>query len=162
MSNISRRSVLAGGAASAAAIVSGGSAGAQSAGAITLYNGQHRQTTEALVDAFTKSTGIKVTVRQGESAQLANQIIEEGARSPADVLYSEQSPPLVALDEKGLLLPADAATLSQIPAAYSSPNKTWMGATMRVRVLVYNNAMIKEADLPHTIMDMATAAWKET
>ncbi len=161
MSQISRRSVLAGGAATAAAIGFAGTARAQSAGTITLYNGQHRQTTEALVDAFTKSTGIKVTIRQGESSQLANQIIEEGARSPCDVFYSEQSPPLVALDEKGLLLPADASTISQIPAAYASPNKTWMGATMRVRVMVYNKAMVKEADLPHSIMDVPTAAWKD-
>lgn len=157
---ITRRNFVAGGVAAGALAASGLSVRAQ-AGSLTLYNGQHRVTTEALVNAFTKATGINVTMRQGESSQLANQIIEEGARSPADVFYSEQSPPLVALDEKGLLLPADASTVSQIPAQYASPNKTWVGATMRVRVAVFNKAMVKPADLPASIVDMATPAWKD-
>ncbi len=161
MTLIARRSLVAGGAASIAALAFGSASRAQTGGTITVYNGQHRQTTEALVNEFTKSTGIKVTLRQGESSQLANQIIEEGARSPADVFYSEQSPPLVALDEKGLLLPADDATAAQIPAAYASPNKTWIGATMRVRVLVYNKAMIKPGELPPSILDVVTPAWKD-
>ena len=50
---------------------------------LTLYNGQHAQTTKAVVAGFLESTGIAVTVRNGSSAQLASQIAEEGAHSPA-------------------------------------------------------------------------------
>jgi iron(III) transport system substrate-binding protein len=158
---ISRRGALAAAAASIALIQIAMPARAQSGGSLTLYSGQHRQTTQSLVEAFQKATGAKVTVRQGGSSQLANQIIEEGARSPADIFYSEQSPPLVALEEKGLLAKVDADTLKQIPPQYSSAKGMWVGTSMRARVLAYNKAMIKESDLPKSIMDVATPAWKD-
>ena len=75
---------------------------------ITLYNGQHEQTTNALVAAFTKQTGVKVKVRSDDEDVLAQQIQQEGSHSPADVFYTENSPPLARLDEAGLLSPVDA------------------------------------------------------
>ena len=79
---------------------SGGSAAGQT---ITLYNGQHEQTTDALVAAFEKKTGITVKVRSDDEDVLANQIITEGSGSPADVIYTENSPALETLQEKGRL-----------------------------------------------------------
>jgi iron(III) transport system substrate-binding protein len=131
---------------------------AQAATGLTLYNGQHRATTEALVAAFTQSTGIVVTMRNAESPELAAQIAEEGARSPADVFFSEQSPPIASLQEKGLLGQTDPATLKLIPAKYNSNDGTWIGASVRTRVITYNKKMISPADMPKSIMDFGTAA----
>jgi len=128
--------------------------------ALVLYNGQHRTTTEALVAAFTKATNIPVTIRNGESPALAGQLIEEGARSPADVFYSEQSPPVAALDERGLLSPLAAETVAQVPAAYVSPARGWIGGSVRTRVVAYNKGMIKPEQLPRSVLDFATPAWK--
>ena len=52
-------------------------AASDSAG-ITVYNAQHESLTQEWVDAFTKETGIKVTVRNGSDTELSNQIIQEG------------------------------------------------------------------------------------
>ena len=60
------------------------SSNGSSAQSITLYSGQHPQTTDALVAAFEKKTGIKVQVRSDDEDVFANQIEEEGAKSPAD------------------------------------------------------------------------------
>ncbi|WP_342361690.1 extracellular solute-binding protein [Terrarubrum flagellatum] len=128
---------------------------------LTIYNGQHRQMTDAIVAAFTNATGIKVVIRQGESSQLANQLIEEGANSPADLFYSEQAPPIAAIDEKGLLAPASAEALSAIPANLASVNKTWLAIAQRCRVVAYNKAMVKDAELPKSILECATPAWKD-
>ena len=113
---IHRRNLLRGTAAlGGAALLAGAAPGrARAADTITLYNGQHRATTEALVAAFTKATGIQVTVRNAESPELASQIVEEGARSPADLFFSEQSPPIASLQEKGLLGKVDEATLKTV------------------------------------------------
>ncbi|HWK45629.1 MAG TPA: extracellular solute-binding protein [Stellaceae bacterium] len=127
---------------------------------MTLYNGQHRATTEALVAAFSKATGIEVTVRNAESPELSAQIAEEGANSPADLFFSEQSPPIAALQEKGLLGKVDEATLKTIPAKFSAKDGSWIGATVRTRVITYNTKMISPADLPKSIMDFATPALK--
>ena len=59
---------------------------------ITLYSGQHVQTTDALVAAFERATGITVNVRPGDEDDLANQIVVEGSHSPADVIFTENSP----------------------------------------------------------------------
>src|SRR5579863_2157305 len=76
------------------AACSGSGAGGQT---ITLYNGQHEQTTDALVEAFQKLTGITVKVRSNGENVLASQIVQEGRRSPADVFYAENSPALMVL-----------------------------------------------------------------
>lgn len=126
---------------------------------LALYNGQHRPPVEALVEAFTAATGIAVVTRNGNSAQLASQLIEEGARSPADIFWSEESPSLAAIDEKGLLAPLDAETLKQIPPTYAARNGTWIGAGARCRVVVYNKAMVQPATLPKSVLDFAGPDW---
>lgn len=128
-------------------------------GVLTLYNGQHEQTTRALVSAFTKETGIAVQARSGSGTQLANQIMEEGAASPADLIYTEESPPIAALAKKGLLATLDQATLSQIPAAYRAKDGTWIGASIRARVVAYNTAMLKASDMPTSVLDFASETW---
>src|SRR5580698_10161978 len=61
------------------------SGSAPSGKALTLYSGQHEQTTEALVAAFEKQTGITVNVRNDDEDTLANLIAVQGSHSPADV-----------------------------------------------------------------------------
>ena len=161
MFNMTRRALLRAGVAAGAGVAMSRIPAQAAEESLLIYNGQHRKLTDAVVAAFTKATGIKVTVRQGSSSQLSNQITEEGANSPADIFFSEQSPPIVALDEQGLLAPTAAETLKQIPAAYVSPNKTWIAASMRVRVQVYNKGMLKESDLPESILGVSDAAWKD-
>jgi len=152
----SRRNLLRGAAGLVAC--AGQIRGAKAAETLTIYNGQHRATTEALVAAFTRATGYAVTMRNAESPELASQIAEEGARSPADVFFSEQSPPIASLAERGLLAPVDSAALKSIPAAFSARDGSWIGASVRTRVITYNKTMIKEADLPKSIMDFGTSA----
>lgn len=160
MAKINRRTLLQSGVALAGASMFGGivrRSQAATAG-LTLYNGQHRATTEALVAAFTKATGIDVTLRNAESPELAAQIAEEGDRSPADLFFSEQSPPIASLQEKGLLGQIDQATLKLIPAKFSAKDGTWLGATVRTRVVTYNKKMISPADMPKSIMEFGTTA----
>jgi iron(III) transport system substrate-binding protein len=158
---INRRSLLGAGAAfGGAALLPRRGLGAQG-DTLTLYNGQHRNTTEALVRAFTEATGVRVTMRNAESPELASQIVEEGGHSPADLFFSEQSPPIASVGNKGLLAPIDQATLQQIPAAYAATDGTWIGATMRTRVIGYNKKMIAKTDLPSSILDVATPRYKD-
>jgi iron(III) transport system substrate-binding protein len=127
---------------------------------ITLYNGQHEETTTALVAAFEKLTGAKVKVRNDDEDVLAQQIEQEGAKSKADVFYTENTPPLVALGEKGLLSPIDASSLAKVPAADSASDHNWIGVSARVSELVYNTNDLKPADLPTSILDLADPKWK--
>ncbi len=127
---------------------------------ITLYNGQHAQTTDALVAAFEKESGVYVAVRSDSEDVLANQIITEGPSSPADVIYTENSPALETLQAKGLLAPVPATTLAAVPSQYNSPKGDWVGVSARVSVLVYNTTQLTPSQLPRSVMDLALPRWK--
>ncbi|QIH05892.1 MULTISPECIES: iron ABC transporter substrate-binding protein [unclassified Pseudomonas] len=127
---------------------------------LTLYNGQHKEVGEAIAKAFEAKTGIHVNVRKGSSNQLASQVVEEGDRSPADVIYSEESPPLNKLGEQGLLAQTDSATLAVLPKEYVASNGTWIGITARVRVVAFNPKLIAEKDLPTSVLEFSQPQWQ--
>ena len=128
---------------------------------LTLYSGQHEQTVEALIADFEKGTGIKVRVHSGEGPEVANQLVEEGADSPADVYFTENSPELMVLEEKGLLADIPASVLASVPARYNSPTGKWLAVLARTNVLAWNPALVKEGDLPKSLLDLADPAWKD-
>ncbi len=146
---------LAGCGSSAASDPAGGQA--QS---ITLYSGQHEQTTDGLVTAFEKQTGITVNVRNDDEDTLANLIAVQGSHTPADVFYTENSPALEFLQEKGLLAPVDASTLSHTPSQYNSPQGDWVGVSARVSVIVYNPSLIPASQLPTSVMQLASPKYQ--
>lgn len=163
MYRTSRRALLRAGAALGSAVLLGKPAllRAASVEELTLYNGQHRQTTDAVVAAFTKKTGIDVLVRNGSSPQIANQLIEEGTLSPADVFYSEGSPPVAALAKRGMLSPIAPDTLGQVPKDYVSPEGLWLGVSARARVVAFNRGLVKQEDLPSSLLGFADPKWKD-
>jgi len=144
----------------AAVIVSGCGASANGKEEITLYNGQHEQTTAALVAAFEKRTGIEVQVRTGDEATLGDQIIQEGGSSPADVFYTENTPVLEALRERGLLAPVAPSALAAVPRRDDSAVGEWVGVSARVSALVYNTSLVKPSELPASILELAAPKWK--
>ncbi|MEZ0051861.1 iron(III) transport system substrate-binding protein [Mycobacterium sp. MAA66] len=131
------------------------------AGELTLYSAQHAQTTKALVDGFTKQTGIKVNVVSGDEATTVAKIEQEGDKSPADLVYTENSPWLAQLDQKGLLVKVDDAALSAVPKADSAATGNWVGVSGRVSGITYNPDKVPADQLPHSILDLAGPQWKD-
>ena len=136
----------------------GGTAGEKAT--LTLYNAQHEDLMALMVADFTKRTGIKVNMRNGEDFELGNQLVQEGAVSPADVFVTENSPAMTLVDSKGLFSPVEDATLAQVPAQFAPTDKGWVGFAARSTVFAYNPAQLKAADLPASIMDLAQPQWK--
>jgi iron(III) transport system substrate-binding protein len=149
--------LLAAGLIAACGSASGGTSGA---GSITLYSGQHEQTTQSLVDAFEQQTGIHVNVRYNDEDSFADEIVTEGAHPVADVFYTENSPALEYLQEKGLLAQVDTATLGKTPAQYNSPQSDWVGVSARVSVLIYNPSLISASQLPTSVLQLANQKYK--
>src|SRR5262249_29843875 len=121
---------------------------------LTLYNAQHEDLVTAMVAGFTQQTGINVNVRSGKDFELANQIVQEGASSPADVFITENSPAMQVVQDKGLFAPVDKMTLAQVPARFSPSTADWVGVAARATVLVYNASMLRPEALPASIMDL--------
>jgi iron(III) transport system substrate-binding protein len=146
--------------AGALAACGSGSGGGGSAGSITLYSGQHEQTTQSLVEAFEQQTGIQVNVRYNDEDSFADEIIAEEAHPIADVFYTENSPVLEYLQNQGLLAPVDASTLAKTASKYNSPQGDWVGVSARVSVLIYNPSLISESQLPTSVLQLANPKYK--
>lgn len=127
---------------------------------ITLYNGQHIQLVDSLVNAFEKQSGIHVQVRSNDGIVLADQILEEGKGSLADVYLTENSPELMILSEHHLLARLPATVTEQVPGQYDSPSGDWVAVALRVSALAYNPSRVSAAKLPPSILDLAGPAWK--
>ncbi|MGO9728226.1 MAG: extracellular solute-binding protein [Streptosporangiaceae bacterium] len=138
----------------------GTGASASGQGPITVYSGQHEQTTQSLIDAFEKQTGIQVNVRYDDEDTFTDEIMSEEAHPRADIFYTENSPPLEYLQEKGLLAHVDAATLAKTPSQYNSAQGDWLGISARVSVLIYNPSLIGASKLPETVLQLASPAYQ--
>ncbi|NCE87928.1 iron ABC transporter substrate-binding protein [Pseudomonas sp. Q1] len=145
----------------ATALVSAGHvyAASESVG-LVVYNAQHESLTKAWVEGFTQETGIPVTIRNGDDTEMGNQIVQEGTASPADVFLTENSPAMVLVDNAGLFAPLEPATLEQVDPAYRPAHGKWLGIAARSTVFVYNPSKLKDADLPKSLMDLASPSWK--
>jgi len=130
------------------------------ANTIVLYNGQHPQLTSELVQAFTRQTHIHVSVRTGDGIVLADQLLQEGSSSPADVYLTENSPELMNLEAHGLLARLPDGILAQIPARERSPAGDWVGVALRVSSLAYDPARVPASQLPSSVLALAQPQWK--
>jgi iron(III) transport system substrate-binding protein len=126
-----------------------------SEGSITLYSGQHEETTDSLIAGFEKLTGITVNVRFDDEDTFADEIVTEGKKSPADVFFTENSPVLEYLQDKHLLASLPASVLSRTPSRFDSPQGDWVGVSARVSVLIYNPKLIAKSKLPTSILQLA-------
>jgi len=126
---------------------------------ITVYSGQHQQTTVALTKDFQRRTGIAVNLRSNDEAALANQLLREGSSSPADVFYAENPPALTVLAKRAMFAQVAPATLARVPARFDSPRGDWVGVSARSAVLVYNTGRLTPAQLPASLRDLAGPVW---
>jgi iron(III) transport system substrate-binding protein len=127
---------------------------------IVVYNAQHESLTQAWADGFTAETGIGVTLRKGSDTEMANQLVQEGANSAADVFVTENSPAMVVVDNAGLFAPLDADTLALVPENWRPANGHWTGVAARTTVFAYNKKTLTEDQLPKSMLDLANADWK--
>ncbi|MFJ4164590.1 iron ABC transporter substrate-binding protein [Microbacterium sp. NPDC089698] len=127
---------------------------------ITIYNAQHEELTKSWTDAFTKATGIKVQVRNGDDTEMSQQLIQEGDRSPADVFLTENSPSMSAVEKAGLFASPGDEALKNVPTEYRPSSGKWVGIAARSTVFAYNTSKLTEAQLPKSLMDLADPSWK--
>ena len=99
-------------------------------------------------------------MRSDDEDVLANQIALQGQNSPADVFFTENSPPLEFLAEKHLLSAVPSSTFGSIPSQYSSSQRDWIAVSGRVSVLVYNPSLIPASQLPTSVLQLADPKYK--
>ncbi|MES2685169.1 MAG: extracellular solute-binding protein [Pseudomonadota bacterium] len=119
---------------------------------VNLYSARHYQTDEGMYEAFTRTTGIKINRVDADDAGIVARLKAEGAASPADVILLVDAARLASADAQGLFQPIkskvlDAAIPANLRAAPTADGVTWTGFSTRARVIVYDPARVKAADV---------------
>ncbi len=132
----------------AAVLLLGALGGGAAAQEVNVYNARHYGTDQQLWDGFTKETGIKVNVVEGNHDELIQRMESEGANSPADIFITVDAGRLAFAADKDLFAPVKSEVLEKdVPAYLRHPDGLWYGLAVRARVLVYDKERVDPADL---------------
>lgn len=132
---------------------------AEPAGPVVVYSGRGESLVGTLFERMESELGIDVEVRYGDTPELVTLMLTEGAESPADIIFAQDSGHLGALANRDMLAALDADLLSQADARFQDAGGRWVGTSGRARVLVYNTNLPAE-ELPQSLKDLADPKWK--
>jgi iron(III) transport system substrate-binding protein len=150
--------LLSGCASESASSPNSSSSAATNSESITLYSGRSEDLIAPLLASFTAETGIEVSVRYGESSEMAATILEEGENTKADVFLSQDAGALGAVTGEAKTFPFPEDVLNLVPAEYRAEDGSWVGVSGRARVLAYNPDLV--TDIPKSVFDLADPGWK--
>ncbi|MBI5717357.1 MAG: extracellular solute-binding protein [Burkholderiales bacterium] len=119
---------------------------------LNLYSARHYQTDEALYANFTRATGIRINRVEADDAGIMARLKAEGTASPADVILLVDAARLWRGEQDGLFQPVKSAVLDkrippQLRGADAGQGPQWVAVSTRARVIVYDKASIKPADV---------------
>ena len=121
----------------------------------------HRQPflIQPFIDLYTEETGVKVNVVYA-SKGLAQRLLVEGKRSPADLVLTVDIGRLGVYADKDLLAHVRSDVLEKnIPANLRDPGGTWFGLSIRARVVAVSKDRVEPGAITR-IEDLADPKWK--
>ncbi|HEX2028229.1 MAG TPA: iron ABC transporter substrate-binding protein [Nitriliruptorales bacterium] len=127
---------------------------------LIVYSGRGENLVGPLLERFAEDTGVPIAVRYDNSAELALLIAEEGERTPADVFLSQSPGAVGFLAEQGLLRALPDATVGVVDPRFRSDRRLWVGVSGRQRVLVYNQELVAEDQLPESVFDLTAPRYR--
>lgn len=146
-----------------AAVIAVGVLGACSNGngtELVIYSGRSESLVKPILDRFAKETGIDVRVQYADTSELTPTLLEEGAKTRADVFLSQDAGALAAVASKGLLAELPEATVAVVEERFRDPDRRWVGVTGRARVIGYNTTRVQPSDLPDSVLALTGPEWK--
>jgi iron(III) transport system substrate-binding protein len=136
------------------------SGAADSARDLVVYSGRSEELVGPLIERFEERSGVDVSVRYGDSAELAALVREEGGKSPADLVWMQDAGSLDALESADLLAPLPSGLSKEVPAEFRSSSGTWTGTSARARVIAYDTRELGADEVPASVFDLTKARWK--
>ncbi len=128
-------------------------------GPLVVYSGRNENLVRPLLEEFARESGVDISVRYGDTSELAPTILEEGGNTRADVFFSQDAGALAALGDAGLFRKLPTSLLNKVDTRFRDPDGRWTGVTARARVIAYNTDKLKEQDLPASALALTDPAW---
>lgn len=128
---------------------------------LVVYSGRAERLIKPLLDSFQAKTGVQVDLLSSGTTEVVNRLQAEAARTPADVLITNDAGSLERARELGLLRPVTAPDVAAaIPAQFRAADNSWIGLSGRFWVVVYNTTLAKPGDL-RSLLQLADPRWKD-
>ena len=135
--------------------------GAKKEGALEIYTSAQSDDMGALVSAFEKKYGIKVTMWRSSSEKVLQRAVTEAraGRFTLDVAETN-GPELESMHREKILTPVKSPYLADLLPEAIRPHGEWVGTRLNVFVQAYNTSLVKKEELPRTWEDLANPKWK--
>jgi iron(III) transport system substrate-binding protein len=136
-------------------------AAAKAEGTVTLYTSLSAPTTVAVVDAFEKRYGIKLSVWRASADTVLQRVIQEqrAGLNKVDAVHVS-APELEALRREKLLQPLASPAFDGMIEGTAPSHHEWAGTHLAVWVQAYNTDQVKKEDLPKNYRDLLDPKWK--
>lgn len=142
----------------AIAVAAGFAADARAERELDIYSHRQPFLIQPFVDAFTAETGVKVNIVYA-SKGLAQRLLIEGKRSPADLVLTVDIGRLAIYADKDLLKPVRSEVLDRnIPANLRDPGNRWFGLSTRARAIAVSRERVPEGSFAR-IEDLSDPKW---
>jgi iron(III) transport system substrate-binding protein len=127
---------------------------------LVVYSGRGERLIKPVLDEFSKKTGIKITLHSAGTVELLNKLLAEGDRTPADVYLTVDAGTLERARIAGLLQPIKSEIITKrIPAEMRATDNSWIGLSLRMRVIAYNPQKVKPDEIK-TFESLTDPKWK--
>jgi iron(III) transport system substrate-binding protein len=126
---------------------------------VNIYSHRQPELIQPLLDAFTAETGIKANIAFVDKG-MAERLVAEGDRSPADLVLTVDIARLAQVVEAGVIQPVQSDVLeANIPAAMRDAGDQWFGLTARARIVYASVDRVADGEVT-TYEDLADPKWK--
>lgn len=126
---------------------------------VNIYSHRQPELIQPLLDAFTAETGITTNVAFVDKG-MAERLVAEGDRTPADLVLTVDIARLTQIVEAGVTQPVTSEVLTaNIPAEFRDAGNQWFGLTTRARIVYASKDRVAAGEVT-TYEDLASDKWK--
>jgi iron(III) transport system substrate-binding protein len=136
-------------------------AGAKKEGELNLYTSAQSDDMGAVVSAYEKKYGIKVSVWRASSEKVLQRAVTEARAGRFTLDIAETNgPEMESMHREKVLQAVKSPHHADLIAPALRPHGEWVGTRLNVFVQAYNTKAVKKEELPKTWDDLLQPKWK--
>lgn len=127
---------------------------------LVIYSTHPEDLLEAISDAFTEKTGVKVEFINLKG-ELADRVRSEKENPQADIMFGGDEATYMVLDAEGCFAAEDPSWAADVADAFKDPEGHWFGTYRTPMVFLYNTNLFTPETAPADWSDLAKPEYKD-
>jgi iron(III) transport system substrate-binding protein len=134
--------------------------GAKKEGTVSMYTSAQSDDMGALVAAFEKKYGIKVSIWRSSGEKVAERVLTEsrGGRFDVDVIETDGAQVEILYREKQLA-PLDVPSVADVPSEIVPAHGYYAPTRLTLYVMSYNTRLVAPGEVPRSYADLLQPRW---